>query len=127
MGVPLQRFVPRDSRDLHRVQDFLEKPAGCFVPEIVKMNIGQKGRVLLLFFSFTFLLIGSPGEGDGTGKRDGDGSKMYSPNFAVDPPDKFGQDTDGVERGKIRFSPFFISRRVTVRSSDPALLFGGVV
>jgi hypothetical protein len=63
--------VSSDLFDLCGVKTQLEEPAGGFVPEVVKGEVDQKGRIGILLLLVAFLFIDSAGSGDSTFERPG--------------------------------------------------------
>jgi hypothetical protein len=62
------------------------------MPEIVKCEIHQEGRIRLCTFLSTFFLVGRPGPGDGPTLGNGNGMRSDPPYLPVDPSWKIGQD-----------------------------------
>ena len=64
MRVPfehLERLMACNGGNFHWVESLFKKPAGGLVPEIVKGEAGQKGRIRFLSIIFAFLLISLSG------------------------------------------------------------------
>jgi hypothetical protein len=71
MRVPfehLERLMACNGGNFHWVESLFKEPAGGLVPEILKGQAGQEGRIRFLSTIFAFLFVGGSGLGNGPDK-----------------------------------------------------------
>ena len=89
MRVPsehLQCLMPSDGRYLHRIQALFEEPAGCFMPEIVKGDIGEELGIRFCSLLLAGFFISLPSTFHDQEEGSGNGILSHSPDISINSP-----------------------------------------